>query len=171
MVETGMPLLQDHGSLTINVDQIEGAAWSAIVHEARGVIYFQHNNGSTCGFYSLVECNSEQLDRIRAINKSITAVAPILNTQSYQYAFNTTTDTMLKTYENSAYIFAAIGTGQSPGTKSFKLPKGIQGINVEVVGENRSISVVSGKFTDKFASEFSHHAYKIAISCGILPAC
>ncbi|WP_224048029.1 hypothetical protein [Arthrobacter sp. NicSoilB4] len=162
-VESAMPLLTDQGSLTISVEQLEGAAWSAIIHEARGLAYFQHNNGSRCGFYSLVDCDAERLSAIRAINKGITALAPILNTQSYQHRFNTTTETMLKTYKGSAYIFAGIGLGQSPGAKAFALPAGVTGSTVEVVGENRTLSVVDGSFTDTFASEFSHHTYKVAI--------
>ncbi|WP_320536995.1 hypothetical protein [Pseudarthrobacter sp. IC2-21] len=162
-VESAMPLLLDEGSLTISVEQLEGAAWSAIIHEARGLAYFQHNNGTSCGFYSLVECDAERLSKIRAINKSITDLAPVINTQSFRHSFNTTTDTMLKTYEGSAYIFAGIGLGQVPGVKSFKLPVGITGANVEVVGEARTLPVVNGAFTDTFSSEFSHHTYKVAM--------
>ena len=162
-VESAMPLLLDKGSLTISVEQMEGAAWSAIIHEARGLTYFQHNNGTPCGFYSLVDCEAERLNGIRAINEGITALAPVLNTQSYQYNFNTTMDTMLKAYGGSAYIFASIGLGQSPGAKSFTLPVGVTGSTVEVVGENRTLSVVDGAFTDTFASEFSHHTYKVAV--------
>jgi hypothetical protein len=162
-VESAMPLLRDEGSLTISVEQIEGAAWSAIIHEARGLAYFQHNNGALCGFYSLVDCDAERLGAIRAINEGITALAPILNTQSYQHNFNTTTDTMLKVYGGSAYIFAGIGLGQSPGAKSFTLPVGVTGSTVEVVGEDRTLALVDGAFTDTFASEFSHHTYKVAL--------
>lgn len=162
-VESAMPLLGDEGSLTISVEQMEGAAWSAIIHEARGLAYFQHNNGAVCGFYSLVDCDAERLRGIRDINEGITALAPVLNTQSYQHSFNSTTDTMLKTYEGSAYIFASIGLGQSPGSKSFGLPEGVTGSTVEVVGENRTLAVMDGAFTDTFASELTHHIYKVSL--------
>ena len=161
-VESAMPLLLDEGSLTISVEQMEGAAWSAIIHEARGLAYFQHNNGTTCAFYSLVECDAGRLAGIKVINEEITALAPVLNTQSYEYKFNTTTDTMLKTYDGSVYVFAGIGLGQSPGTKSFTLPVGVSGATVEVVGENRTLAVTGGVFTDTFDNEYSHHTYKVA---------
>jgi len=163
VLESAMPLLRDEGSLTISVEQMEGAAWSAIIHEARGLAYFQHNNGTLCGFYSLVDCDAERLNGIRVINERITALAPVLNTQSYQHNFNSTTDTMLKAYGGSAYIFSSIGLGQSPGSKSFTLPGRVTGSTVEVVGENRTLAVVDGAFTDTFASEFSHHIYKVAL--------
>lgn len=162
-VESAMPLLLDEGSLTITVEQMAGAAWSAIIHEARGLAYFQHNNGPSCGYYSLVECDSERLTGIRTINAEITALAPVLNTQSYEYSFNTTTDTMLKAHEGFAYIFAGIGLGQSVGAKSFVLPAGISGSTVEVVGENRAIDVLNGSFSDTFISESTHHTYKIRL--------
>lgn len=163
LVESAMPLLLDEGSLTISVEQIEGAAWSAIIHEARGLAYFQHSNGPICGYYSLVDCDAGRLDRIRAINEGITALAPVLNTQSYQYAFNTTTDTMFKVFNGSAYIFAGVGPGHSTGSKTFKLPANVTGSTVNVVGENRTLPVVDGAFTDNFAAEYSHHTYKVAL--------
>lgn len=162
-VESAMPLLIDEGSLTISVEQIEGAAWSAIIHEARGLAYFQHNNGTTCSYYSLVECDAGRLARIKAINEGIQALAPILNTQSYEYSFNTTTDTMLKTFDGSAYIFASVGLGQATGVKTFTVPGGITGSAVEVVGENRILDVSNGVFTDIFDHEYSHHIYKVAL--------
>jgi len=157
-----MPLLNDPGSLTITPEQIEGAVWSAIIHEARGVAYFQHNNSSTCGFYSLVDCDQARLDRIRTINAGIQSFARVINTQSYQFNFNNTTNTMLKAYDGSAYIFADIGLGQSAGVKDFVLPPGVTGSTVEVVGENRTLPVSSHAFSDTFDSEYSHHTYKVS---------
>lgn len=162
-VEAAMPLLKDAGSLTISPEQIEGATWSAIIHEARGLAYFQHNNGQKCGFYSLFDCDPARLDRIKAINASVQSLAPVINTQSYQFSFNSTTDTMLKAYGGSAYIFADIGLGQSAGAKTFVMPREIKGLTVEVVGENRSLNVTNHTFTDSFAKEFSHHIYRISL--------
>jgi hypothetical protein len=161
-IEAAMPLLNDPGSLTITPAQIEGAVWSAIIHEARGLAYFQHNNGSTCGFYSLVQCDQARLDRIKTINAGVQSLAPVINTQSYQFSFNDTTNTMLKAYEGSAYIFADIGLGQSPGLKHFVLPPGVTGSTVEVVGENRTLPVSGNAFSDTFDSEYSHHTYKVS---------
>jgi|GEM_PF-2349093 len=160
-IEAAMPLLNDAGSLTITPQQLEGAVWSSIIHEARGVAYFQHNNGGVCGFYSLVDCNQTRLNQIAAINAKVTSLAPVINTQSYQYSFNTTTDTMLKAYNGAAYIFAGIGLGHSTGAKTFSLPTGLTASTVEVVGEGRTLPISGGKFTDTFAAEYTHHIYKI----------
>lgn len=170
MVEVARPYLTDDGALTITSDQIEGAVWSAIIHEARGISYFQHNNNEPyqtnngCGNYALVECSDPaRANKITAVHAKIRSLAPVINTQSYAYNFNNATDTMLKTYNGSAYIFADIGQLESPGNKTFTLPTGINGTTVTVVGENRTITVTNRSFTDNFAAEYSHHVYQITL--------
>ena len=201
-VETAKPLLGESGARTITPDQMEGAVWSSIIHEARGVAYFPQNNDA-CGGYSLISVDSQtstclqqfqaRKDKAVAMHAKIRALAPVINTQSYVWNFSNdgnaanNSDTMLKTYDGHAYIFAgiglnvtgtdpndcdtinlervckALGTNQSPGTKNFILPNGISGNAVEVVGEGRTIPVVNGAFTDNFAAEYTHHVYKIRL--------
>lgn len=174
-VETARPYLNEAGALTIQPEQIEGAVWSAIIHEARGIAYFQHNNDGTCGNYSIVDCPVVHA-KVKAINASVRALAPVINTQSYynntrvmngftyyNYTFNNGTDTMLKTYNGSAYIFAGIGMQQSTGIKTFIVPTGVHGTLVEVVGEGRTLPVSGGAFTDNFANEYTHHTYRITL--------
>ena len=163
-VETARPFLTEAGARTITPDQIEGAVWSAIIHEARGIAYFQHNNDSSCGVYSLIDCGQVLRDRVSALNAQVKSLAPVLNTQSYAYDFNNATDTMLKVYNGEAYIFAGIGLLESPGSKTFTLPAGINGTTVTVVGENRTLPVTNGRFTDSFAAEYTHHTYKITLT-------
>jgi hypothetical protein len=105
------------------------------------------------------------------------------------------TNAMLKTYRGSAYIFADIGLeiagtapfdpdpgvceeidgtmackaqgyNQTPGKKVFKLPRGVHGRRVRVVGEHRTIPVRrrSRTFTDRFATEHAHHVYRVRLS-------
>jgi hypothetical protein len=177
VVETAKPYLNEPGSRSIAPDEIEGAVWSAITHEARGVVYFQHSNDRRCpGWgYSIVDCKDVHA-KIAKINSEIVSLAPVLNTQSfynnsyqnngftyYNYTFNNGTDAMLKVREGSAYIIAGIGMRQEPGTKTFKLPDGVHGTVVTVVGENRRIPVQNGSFTDDFAAEWSHHVYQVAV--------
>ncbi|QQR53264.1 hypothetical protein IPG36_03405 [bacterium] len=187
-VETAMPYIGEAGARTILPEQMEGAVWSAIIHEARGIAYFQHNNGTgTCSAnYSIVDCPAVHA-KVKAVDADVRALAPVLNTQSYynttrevngftyyQYSFNNATDAMLKTYNGSAYIFAALGmhcatstcasgSADPIGMKSFTLPAGVSGTTVTVVGENRTIQVQNGAFSDNFAAEYSHHVYQISL--------
>ena len=158
------PYLDEAGSKVIKPEQIEGAVWAAVIHEARGIAYLQHSNHATCSGYSLVDCDQARQDAVRSVNAKVTALAPAINTQSFIWNFNSGTDTMLKTYQGDAYIFAGVGLAQKAGQKTFTLPAGVHGTTVTVVDENRTIPVTAGKFTDSFAAESSHHIYKVSIS-------
>lgn len=162
-VETAMPNLTESGARTITPEQLEGAVWSAIIHEARGMIFFQHNNNGACGTYSLVDCGPGLRAKVTQVTGQIRGLATVLNSQSYVHDFANGTDTMLKAADGDAYIFAGIGLRQSPGDKTFALPPGVKGDSVTVVDEGRTLPVVHGKFTDTFASEHTHHVYRISV--------
>ena len=162
-VETGKPFLTESGAKMIKPEQIEGAVWSAIIHEARGIAYFQHNNDKSCGVYSLLQCDPAIGNRVKIVNAKIAALSPVINTQSYVWEFGAGVDTMLKTYDGDAYIFAGVGLNQSVGQETFTLPSGVGGTSVTVVGENRTIPVANGRFTDFFANEWTTHVYRVSI--------
>ncbi|WP_284978060.1 hypothetical protein [Arthrobacter sp. fls2-241-R2A-200] len=163
-VESARPYLTESNAKTITPEQMEGAMWSGIIHEARGISIFQHNNDPAFGNYSLVDIPADRKAKIKAAVAGIQALAPVLNTQSYvRNAGAARTDTMLKSKDGSAYLFAGIGLKGTTGSKTFTLPAGITGSQVQVVGENRTIAVQNGKFTDSFANEYTHHIYKITI--------
>lgn len=175
-VETARPYLNEPGARTIQPDQIEGAVWSALIHEARGIAYFQHNNDTAYGGnYSIVDIPAVH-SKLTSINSKVAALAPVLNTQSYynttvdvngytyyRYTFNNGTDTMVKTYAGECYIFAGLGMGHTTGSKTFTVPTGVTGTTVTVIDESRTIPVVAGQFSDNFANEYSHHVYRIAL--------
>lgn len=161
-VETAKPYLTETGSTTITGDQIEGAVWNAIINGASGIAYFQHNNNNQCGNYSLVECSQTLRDKVRQINASITSLAPVLNTRSYTWDFGPSLDTALKTHGGFAYIFAMTDGGT--GSRSFKLPPGIKGSQVEVVGEGRALTVSERSFTDSFTAEHDHRIYRVRLN-------
>lgn len=176
-IESAMPYLGEPGSRAILPEEIEGAVWSSLIHEARGIAYFQHNNSPTgcTANYSIVECPDVHA-AIKAINAKVKSLAPVLNTQSYYnatrtvngftyyyYNFNNGTDTMLKAYNGSAYIFAGLGMGHATGSKTFTVPDGVTGTTVTVVGESRTIPVIGGSFSDTFTYEYTHHVYQIGL--------
>lgn len=163
LVETAMPYLSDLGAATITPRQIEGACWSAIIHEARGIVFFQHNNDAVNGNYSLVEAPKKRLDQIRNVIAGIRDLAPVLNTQSYQWDCGSEIDTMLKTYDGGAYIFASLALGTEPGSRTFVLPAAFLASALEVIGENRTIAISQSAFTDDFEFEYSHHTYRIPL--------
>jgi Domain of unknown function (DUF4082)/Bacterial Ig domain len=150
---------------TITPDQLAGAVMNSLIHEARGIIYFNHSFGGSCGvvFHVLREaCGATIRPKVIETNARITALAEVLNTQSYEYNFNHKLDTMLKAHDGSYYIFAMTKQDTASGSYSFTLPAELAGAaSVEVMFESRTLSVSSGAFTDSFAAEYSYHVYRV----------
>ena len=99
--------------------------------------------------------------RSAKVNAQVQALAPVLNTQSYAWTFGTGLETSLKVYEGDAYVLAMTDGGT--GSRTFTLPSGVNGGTVEVVGENRTLPVTNGTFTDSFATEATHHVYRVSL--------
>jgi hypothetical protein len=159
-VETAMPYLTDEGATSISPDQIQGAVWNSIIHGASGIAYFQHNNNGTCGNYSLITCQASR-DAVAEVNTQIQEMAQVLNTQSFEWDFGTGLATNLKVHEGDAYVFAMTDGGS--GSRTFTLPAGVRATTVEVLGENRTLQVSQGTFTDTFAAESTHHIYRMIV--------
>jgi hypothetical protein len=160
-VETARPFLTDNGARTITGNQIEGAVWNGIIHGSAGIAYFQHNNDPSCGVYSLLQCGAALTNKVAAIDAQVARLAPVINTQSYQWTFGAGLDTSLKVYGGYAYVFAM--TDGSTGQKTFTLPAGVHGTSVEVVDEGRTLAASGGTFSDSFAAEYTHHIYRVAL--------
>ncbi|WP_159440569.1 DUF4082 domain-containing protein [Tersicoccus phoenicis] len=161
------------GPFTANVsaDQLKGAVMASVINEARGIVYFNQSLSGPCQGGSLIRqaqttsgfCGADQVRAASEVNNQIKSLAPVLNTQSYQYSFGSGLDTMLKSYNGDAYVFAMIDGKSSPGSRTFRLPSEFSASSVEVVGENRSIPVSGGVFTDGFANESSYHIYRVKL--------
>ncbi|GAB3814725.1 DUF4082 domain-containing protein [Micromonospora zhanjiangensis] len=161
-VEDGHPA-SENTAPTITGNQAAGAVMNSVIHEARGIIYFNHNFGGPCiSQHVLRDCGKTTVrPKITETNSRIRDLAPVLNTQSYQWTFNSSLDTMLKASGGSYYIFAMPGPTGGTGSQKLVLPPGITGTSAQVLYENRSVPINGGAFTDTFAQEFTYHIYKI----------
>lgn len=163
---------------TISANQIEGAVWSSIIHEARTITYFSHSHrpgnvaqpGSNDILNDTRSDYTENRARVKTVNARIKQLAPVINTQSYNYnesngdsKFNPGLRTMLKEQGGSFYIFAMQKrSATTSGTYTYTLPAGMPTTGtVEVMFENRTLPISGGKFTDSFAAEYTNHIYKI----------
>ena len=156
----------------VSAGQLKGAVVNSLIHEARGIIYFNQSMSGSCAGGNLIRmtqtnsnsCAASQVAGAKAVNLQIKALAPVLNSQSYKYTFGTGLDSMLKVKDGYAYVFAMVDGSSSPGQRSFTLPAGVTGRSVEVMFENRTIQADSqGGFSDTFAAEYSYHIYKIKL--------
>jgi hypothetical protein len=154
----------------ITPDQLKGAVMNSLIGEARGIIYFNQSLSGSCQSAAVVRdsqnnpnfCGAAQVQAMTQVDGQIKALAPVLNSQSYDFTFGTGLSTMLKTYGGSAYVFAMVDGKSSPGSRTFTLPAQLKNSTVEVLNESRTLPVSSsGTFTDNFASESSYHIYKV----------
>lgn len=158
---------QTHGGY-IGTGQLKGAAMSSIINEARGLMWFNQSFTGPCQTSGAIRtaqvwgstwCGAPQIAAMGEVNNLIHKLAPVINTQSYEWNFGPKLDTMLKTLNGDAYIFAM--TDGTTGNRTFTLPAGISGKSVEVIGENRTLTVQNGAFSDNFANEYTYHVYRI----------
>jgi hypothetical protein len=160
------------GPFTANVTegQLTGAVMSSLISEARGIAYFNQSHSGPCQSGAVFResqahqdfCGAEQVAAAKNVNAQIKELAPVLNSQSYEYSFGRGLDTMLKTYQGDAYVFAMVDGESQPGDRTFRLPPGVTGKTVEVLFEDRSIVVDPARtFTDDFEKEYSYHIYRI----------
>jgi hypothetical protein len=156
----------------IEPGQMQGAVMNSIINEARGIVYFNQSMAGPClggglirvAQYKPNSCASANVEAAKAVNLQIQQLAPVLNSQSYDYSFGPGLDTMLKTNNGSAYVFSMVDGASSPGSRTFTLPAGVTGRNVEVMFEDRTLTAnAAGVFTDNFAAEYSYHVYKIIL--------
>ncbi len=143
-------------------EEVKAEVWMALIHGATGFGYFCHSWTPTLNDAALLS-DVIMLPAVTAINKQVGALAAVLNSASTSgYASVTSSNTAVpidmitKNYGVANYIFSV---GMLPGTTTatFTVATGSQ---VEVIGENRTLSISSGKFTDDFAS-YGVHLYRI----------
>jgi hypothetical protein len=154
-------------------ERVKAQVWAMLIHESRGIIWFTQSPGggdtNTCMSGDALAdartgkaCVQSQVQAMAEVNAQVKALAPVLNTQSYVWRFGDGIDSMLKTHDGYAYVFAMTQDAKT-GDRTFTIPAGISGSQVEVVNEGRTIPVTGGKFTDNFAKESVHHIYKIKL--------
>lgn len=141
--------------------EVTTEVWMALVHGANGFGYFCHS------FYpTFVEAgplkDPQMMEAIKSINTQVNALAPVLNSENTVYATVTSSnsevpvDMMTKNYKGANYIFSvAMRNGKT--TAEFDVKSGKK---VEVLGENRSIKIKKGKFSDEFGG-YGVHLYKV----------
>ncbi|MDD5571172.1 MAG: hypothetical protein PHD97_08450 [Bacteroidales bacterium] len=150
--------------------QAKSEVWMAIIHGAKGIIYFPHSWIPSYDADALLN-DAAMVNTLTSVDSMINALAPVLNSSNTGYATNTNANTpgvtssngavpinyMTKIYNGSTYIFAvAMRTGTTNATFTVT-----SGTTVTVLGENRTINISGGEFTDNFAADYQVHLYKI----------
>jgi hypothetical protein len=149
--------------------EVKAEVWMALIHEAKGVGYFAHVIAPTFDSRALLK-DAAMMTAITAINNQITSLAPVLNSTSLVgFASNVSAngavpvDIMSKYYQGANYVFAV---PMRDGSTTVEFTTTSSAISVEVIGENRTIPMVGGKFTDSF-SAYQVHLYKLNAPTGV----
>lgn len=142
--------------------EVKSQVWMALIHGANGFGYFCHSFADPSDDAALLH-DYEMIQAVKSINAQVTSLAPILNMADTRgYASVKTSDKaipidiMTKRDGRVNYVFAvAMRPGETQATFRVK-----SGKHVEVLGEDRTIGIKRGRFTDRF-SDYGVHLYRI----------
>ena len=106
------------------------------------------------------------LAAVTAINAQVRELAPALNSPTVAGAASVRSsakdvpiDALVKRLDGSTYVFS-VGMRNAPARGSFEVRDLPESATAEVLGEDRTIAVKSGKFDDDFAP-YAVHLYRI----------
>jgi hypothetical protein len=146
--------------------QVRSEIWMALIKGATGVVYFCHEFGQGGGGEAALLKDQEMAQAVGEINQQILSLAPVLNAPTLAGAALTVSsneavpvEVLVKKHERATYVFAA-ATRQGDTTATITV-RGLTGkAEVEVLGENRKVPVVDGKFIDDFKG-YGVHLYRL----------
>lgn len=144
--------------------QVRSEVWMAIIHGADGIVYFCHEFKPRFVEAGML-ADPEMAKGVGRINKQIRELAPILKGEMVEGAVAVRTDgqpvdVMVKKGGGATYVFAA-AMREKETRATFEL-KGLAGRGTaEVLGEDRRIEVVDGRWEDAFAG-YGVHLYRVS---------
>jgi hypothetical protein len=145
--------------------QTRSEVWLSLIHSANGIVYFIDTWNPSFredGIFA----DMTMVKAVTALNQQITSLAPVLNSADLPKLVSVTTansaapiDTMVKANGTSLYIFSAVSRmGTTTGTFTVS---GMSGSGTAtVLGENRTVNITAGTFSDAFAAN-DVHLYQI----------
>jgi hypothetical protein len=142
--------------------EVKSEVWMALIHGAKGFGYFCHSFLKPMDTAAPLH-DPEMSAGLKAINAQVTSLAQVLNgenTKDYATVASNNkdipVDIMTKKQGKENYIFAiAMRSGDTKASFNVK-----SGKTAEVLGENRTIKITKGQFSDDFAS-YCVHLYKV----------
>ena len=144
--------------------QVKCEVWMSIIHGSMGLIYFVHEWEPRFNESALLS-DAEMLAAVTAINRQITELAPVLNSPTIEAMASISSSNkampiamMVKKHDGGMYLFAA-GMRGDKTTATFTLQQPGSYKTIEVIGENRTITVKNGVFKDSFES-WDVHLYR-----------
>ena len=145
--------------------QIRAEVWMALVHGARGIVWFVHQFDPNFVEASALN-DPDLLAAMTAVNRQVHELAPVLNSPTLKDGARATSSdekmpiaTMTKRHGGATYVFA-VAMANAPARGTFELPGLADGATAEVIGEDRKLGTKAGRFADDFEA-YAVHLYRI----------
>ncbi len=146
--------------------QVCAEVWMALVHGARGLIYFTHEWKPRFSDHAVLD-DPEMLATVTATNRQIHTLAPVLNSTTVNDGATVVSSApevpiaaMVKRHGGATYVFA-VGMRNGPARGSFSVRGLAANATAEVLGEDRTIPVANGAFADDFRP-YDVHLYRVS---------
>ena len=150
--------------LAVSPAQVRSEIWMAIIHGARGIVYFVHEFSPSFREDAIFRY-PEVVNQVAKENELIKSLAGVLNSPSLSETIGVQSsapiDVLAKQVGNTLYVFAVAMT-DSASQPRFAL-RGLDGTEALVVGEERHIAITQGVFKDAFGG-YGVHIYEIPVN-------
>ena len=147
--------------------EVRSEVWMALIHGAKGLIYFS-NQFKPKFIEAGLLADQAIAAEVKSINRQIQSLSAVLRSPSLTAAASielanaqVPVASMVKRHDGKTYIFAA-GMRNGQTDVRLNLPGSGQ-VEVEVIGENRTIQATGGTWNDHF-SDYQVHIYAIGKS-------
>jgi hypothetical protein len=166
-VEVGCPF---DNNMCISPAQARAAVWHSLIAGARGILYFNHSFSGQITHHVLRDARYQaMIDTITAVNQQIVSIAPALNGPTLGQGFSATGGARATARWDGRNFYVLAGSKENtPSTAAFAIPC-VGNATATVLGENRSLPVTGGSFTDSFADGNTIHIYRLdgGSTCGL----
>ena len=145
--------------------EVRCEAWMSLIHGSRGLIYFVHQFKPVFREAALLD-DPEMLAAVTALNRQITALAPVLNSPAVEGAVQVQSRNpsvpvalTVRRQDDQLWVFA-VAMREGATTAEFTFKGGARIKAVEVIGENRSVAAQPEGFQDRFEA-WDAHLYRV----------
>ena len=150
--------------IAVRPDQVRAEIWMALIHGARGIVYFVHEFSPVFREDAIFR-HPDVVKEVARQNELIRSLASVLNNPNLDGTVSVQSNipiaTMVKRHKNVLYIFA-VAMKNSPSRPRFRL-EGIDDARAVVVDENRDVAVAQGFFEDSFDG-YGLHIYEVPLT-------
>lgn len=145
--------------------QVRAEVWMSLIHGSTGIIYFVHEFNPKFNEHALLD-DPEMLEAVTKINREIHDLAPVLNSETVPDAVTVETNkpdapvaAVVKRCNESLYLFT-VGMRNQASEATFTLHGIPDSAKIEVIGEDRKLTLRDGKMTDAY-QPYDVHLYRI----------